>query len=163
MTTRLIAARVGAGKTNAVQDHLLDLKRQNPLAKAWVLLSTERQIIDFRQRFMQNGHVFFNIDYFNFYSLYHRLLAVAGKPQRCLDDTARYGLIRAVLTDLYAEGGGIFGGIAQTPGFIKIIATFIYELKQNLIEPEEFVRAAATPKELELAQIYAEISVGAEK
>ena len=70
---------------------LLDLKRRDPLAKAWVLLSTERQIDDFRRRFMENGQVLFNVENFNFYSLYHHLLALAGKPQRCLDDTARYG------------------------------------------------------------------------
>ena len=32
------------------------------------------------------------------------------------------GLIRALLADLYSDGGGIFGGIAQTPGFVRIIA-----------------------------------------
>lgn len=158
---QVLLARVGAGKTVAVQNRLLDLKRRRPLAKAWVLLSTERQIVDFRQRFMASGkvrneHVFFNIDYFNFYSLYHHLLAASGTPQRCLDDTARFGLIRALLADLYPNGGGIFGGIAHTPGFVRIVATFLYELKQNLVIPEAFKQAARTPKEVELAYIYAE-------
>ena len=49
---QLLLARVGAGKTIAVQDRLLELKARQPLAKVWVLLSTERQIVDFRQRFM---------------------------------------------------------------------------------------------------------------
>ena len=153
---QVLLARVGAGKTVAVQDRLLALKRAQPLAKVWVLLSTERQIVDFRQRFTQSGQVSFNVEYFNFYSLYHHLLALAGKPQRVLDDTARFGLIRALLGDLYREGGGIFGGIAQTPGFVKIIATFLYELKQNLVDPDAFQAVARTPKEVELAFIYRE-------
>ena len=57
----------------------------------------------------------FNVEYFNFYSLYHHLLAIVGQPQRCLDDTARYSLIRAMLSDLYANGGGIFAKSASTP------------------------------------------------
>ncbi len=147
---RLLLARVGAGKTAAVQERLIDLKRRDPLAKVWVLLSTDRQIVDFRERLTGNGRVFFNVEVFNFYSLYHHLLASAGTPQRCLDDTARFGLIRAML----AGRGGYFGKIAETPGFVQIIARFIYELKQNLIEPEEFASAAGTLKERELAEIY---------
>ncbi|MCC6801548.1 MAG: PD-(D/E)XK nuclease family protein [Anaerolineae bacterium] len=153
---RLLLARVGAGKTTEVQNRLLELKRADPLAKVWVLLSTDRQIVDFRHRFMRHGQVFFNIEYFNFYSLYHHLLAAAGQSQRCLDDTARFGLIRALLADLYPDGGGIFGGIAQTSGFVRIVARFIYELKQNLVFPEAFKQAVRTPKEVELAYIYAE-------
>ncbi|MEP7290763.1 MAG: PD-(D/E)XK nuclease family protein, partial [Chloroflexota bacterium] len=153
---QVLLARVGAGKTIAVQDRLMALKQERPLAKVWVLLSTERQIADFRQRFTRHSTVSFNVEYFNFYSLYHHLLAVAGNPQRCLDDTARFALIRALLGDLYREGGGIFGGIAQTPGFIKIIAAFLYELKQNLVDPLAFANAAKTPKEVELAYIYTE-------
>jgi hypothetical protein len=44
--------RVGAGKTEAVQGRLVAVKRANPLAKTWVLLSGERQISAFRQRLM---------------------------------------------------------------------------------------------------------------
>ena len=154
----MLLARGGAGKTLAVQDRLLELKRRRPLAKVWVLLSTERQIVDFRRRLMERGdaRVLFNVETFNFYSLYHHLLAGAGTPQRCLDETARYGLIRALLADLYADRPGIFGGIAQMPGFVRIIADFIYELKQNLILPQAFKQAARLPKEVELGDIYAE-------
>lgn len=153
---QLLLARVGAGKTLAVQEKLRALKRQQPLAKVWVLLSTERQIADFRARYAQQSRVTFNVETFNFYSLYHHLLARSGAPQRVLDDAARFTLIRALLADLYPDGGGIFGGISQTPGFIRIIATFLYELKQNLVHPDAFQAVARTPKEVELATIYSE-------
>ncbi len=155
MATRLLLARVGAGKTAAVQRELHALKQRDPLARVWVLLSTERQIADFRRRFMVDLPVSFNIDTFNFYTLYRRLLALAGNPQRCLDDASRYGLIRALLADLYRNDEGVFAGIAHTPGFISIMATFLLELKQNLILPEQFEAAATTSKEHELARIYA--------
>ncbi len=154
MATRLLLARVGAGKTDAVQHDLHALKQRDPLARVWLLLSTERQIADFRRRFMADLPVYFNVDSFNFYSLYRRLLALAGNPQRCLDDAARYGLIRALLAERYANGEGIFAGIAHTPGFVSIVAAFLLELKQNLIDPSKFENAAATAKERELAQIY---------
>ncbi len=140
MATRLLLARVGAGKTDAVQRELHALKQRDPLARVWVLLSTERQIADFRRRFMADRPVYFNVDTFNFYSLYRRLLALAGNPQRCLDDAARYDLIRVVLAELYPNesSDGSFAGIAHTPGFVSIVAAFLFELKQNLIFPEHF-------------------------
>ena len=61
-----------------------------------------------------------------------------------------------MLADLYADRPGIFGGIAQMPGFVRIIADFIYELKQNLILPQAFKQAARLPKEVELGDIFAE-------
>ncbi len=139
MATRLLLARVGAGKTDAVQRDLDALKQRDPLARVWVLLSTERQIADFRRRFMADRPVYFNVEPFNFYSLYRRLLALAGNPQRCLDDAARYGLIRVLLADLYPEASaGVFAGIAHMPGFVGIVAAFLFELKQNLIDPQKF-------------------------
>lgn len=160
---QVLLARVGAGKTAAVQERLLALKREQPMAKVWVLLSTERQIADFRQRFMQGGQVSFNVEYFNFYSLYRHLLALAGKPQRCLDDTARFSLIRAVLADSYRANEGIFGGISQMPGFVRVIATFLYELKQNLVDPAVFEAVALSNKEKELAFIYREYQLALQR
>src|SRR5690606_20473162 len=50
---------------------------------------------------------------------------------------------------------GVFAGIAHTPGFVSVIASFLFELKQDLIKPPEFFTAAASDKERELATIYA--------
>lgn len=155
MTTRLLLARVGAGKTQAIQERLAAVKREKPLAKVWVLLSGERQITAFRQRLMErdpSSRVFFNIEFFSFYTLYTRLLADAGRPQRCLDEAARTGLIRVVCA---REPLNVYERIAHTAGFVRIMGDFIYELKQNLITPEALEAAAATEKERELARIYA--------
>ncbi len=162
----LYLAPVGAGKTDYVQTRIADLKAKNPFASVWVLLATERQIIDFRRRLLarqaakkQDSAVYFNVEFFSFYNLYERILMLAGKPQRRLYDAGRYGVIRAVLTELSADGKlPLLGAVAQTNGFVRITADFIYELKQNLIDPDLFANAAdsaADPKLKELALIYA--------
>jgi ATP-dependent helicase/DNAse subunit B len=147
--TELLLARAGAGKMDAVLKRLRDLKEKNPLAKIWVLLATERQINTYRDRLM--GSTVFNVEFFNFYTLYHSLLA--GNPQRCLEEFARAGLLRSMMEQLKPELT-IFRDIALLPGFIDIVAEFIYELKQNLVTPEDFHQAAVQPKEYELALIY---------
>ena len=68
-----------------------------------------------------------------------------------MDDAARYGLIRAVCA---SEDLRLYRRIAHTSGFIRIVAEFIYELKQNIIAPETLAAAANSDKERELAQIY---------
>ncbi|MDX2163129.1 MAG: PD-(D/E)XK nuclease family protein [bacterium] len=166
-------APVGRGKTDAVLERITQVKADKPFASVWVLLATERQILDFRRRMMMRSsqkeerrqRVVFNVEFFNFYTLYARILALAGEPQRQLSDPARYHVIRAVLRDLKANGAlPILGKIAHTPGLARIAADFIYELKQSLIDVELFEQAAAqaaqqanTPhtKQIELARIYA--------
>jgi len=156
-------APVGTGKTDAVQQRILDLKLEKPLASVWVLLATERQITDFRRRLMARetgNRVSFNIEYFNFYTLYRRILSAAGEPQRRLSDPARYGVMRLILDELCERGDlTLFSGIARTPGFVRIAADFIYELKQSLIDHETFSAAAARTNDAklhELARIYAD-------
>ena len=48
----------------------------------------------------------------------------------------------------------VFDTIATMPGFVRIMAEFIYELKQNLVYPEPFSEAAQSQKDHELALIY---------
>ena len=43
------------------------------MAKIWVLLATERQVVDFRHRLMSRQserRVYANVEFFNFYNLY---------------------------------------------------------------------------------------------
>lgn len=159
--TEILLAPVGAGKTTFVLEQLARTLDEQPFARVWVLVSGRRQEDAFRQRlFERTGgrRVYFNVEFFSFYQLYHRLLNIARQPPRMLDDAARYGLLRAILSDLQAQRKlDVYAAIAETPGFIRIIADFIYELKQNLVEPNKFVAVAETlaPKDREIARIYA--------
>ncbi len=159
MPTEFMLASVGAGKTEAAQSRLTDLKRRDPYAKVWCLLATERQIYAFRQRLMERpeaSSVYVNIEFFTFYGLYHYILESAGNPQRVLDNAARYRLLRLILAQLERDGElEVFGRIAQTPGFIRLLADFLYEFKQGMTDPDRFGHAALTDKDREIARIYA--------
>lgn len=159
MPTNILLAAVGAGKTEIVLEQLTRVTSAQPFARVWVLLATRRQEDAFRERLTrrsQEQQVYFNVEFFNFYTLYDRLLDMAGVPPRHLNDTARFGLLRAVLRDLQKQGQlQLYDAIALKPGFIRITADFIYELKQNRIYPHDFQGAARTAKDHELALIYA--------
>lgn len=159
MPTEFLLASVGAGKTEAAQARLIEVKQRDPYAKVWCLLATERQIYAFRQRLMARPDapsVYINVEFFTFYTLYHYLLESAGSPQRVLDNAARYRLLRLILAQMERDGElEFYGRIAHTPGFIRLIADFLYELKQGMIHPSAFGDAARTDKDRELARIYA--------
>ncbi len=161
MTTLLILAPVGAGKTAIVLERLTAVLEAVPMARVWAILASKRQENAFRQRLVEHhtaSPVFFNVEFFNFYQLYQRILDMHGEPERDLSDTARFGLLRVVITELKNDGKlPIFASIAETQGFIRIIADFIFELKQSRVVPEDFSAVAQQinrPKDRELARIY---------
>ncbi len=158
MPTDLILAPVGSGKTERALEALMDAVQQQPFAQVWVLLPSRRQEDAFRQRLAERGNrIYFNVSFFNFYTLYARLLDMVGQPQRELDNTARLRLLRGILSDLREAGQlQIYDRIAETPGFVRLMADFIYELKQNVIYPNDFAAAARNEKDQEIALIYNE-------
>ncbi len=160
MTTNatLLLAPVGAGKTESALQRLSDTLAARPFARVWTLLATDRQIHAFRQRMVTGSRApkaIFNVDFFNFYSLYARLLERAGLPQRCLDEGARFRLLRAIIEQQASSGAlDLFGEIAATRGFVRVVGRFIDELKTNGITPDAFAAQATRTKDVELAQIY---------
>jgi ATP-dependent helicase/nuclease subunit B len=162
MPTTVLQAAVGAGKTEAAIQRLMDCLAQtrssDPFPKAWVLLATKRQEIAFRQRLLEQQtakKLFFNVEFFNFYELNTRILNITHVPIRRIHEPARLGLVRTIAEQLYEAGElQIFGQIWHTPGFVSMVAQSIYELKQNLIESNVFASKVRTQKDYELAQIY---------
>ena len=142
MTTELLLAPVGAGKTDRALAALVETLRQDPFAKIWVLLPTLRQEDAFRQRLIDydpGRQIYFNVEFFNFYTLYARLLDMAGQPQRELDNSARLRLLRGILSRLLQDGElELYERIADKPGFVEVVAGFIYELKQNVNSSRRF-------------------------
>ncbi len=155
---KIVVGAVGAGKTQAALQLITDTAREKRFARIWVLLATRRQEQDFRQRlieFTDGQKFYFNIEFFNFYDLYQRLLNIGGTPARRISPSSRYSLLRSVITGL-AESGELelYAGVAQTPGFVRVIASLIDELKQNRVEPQWYMGMARTRKDAELAAIY---------
>ncbi|MCS7070555.1 MAG: hypothetical protein NZM00_03560, partial [Anaerolinea sp.] len=153
MALTLLAAPVGAGKTETVIERIRALKAVDPLARVWVIRATARQEAAFRERLLLKGgpRAAFNVEFFNFYTLYRRILALAGMPGRSLDEVARAGLIRALLRKLDLKH---YDRIRELPGFVRSIGAFLYELKQGRIQTEAFARAADDDRLRDLAAIY---------
>lgn len=162
MPTTILQSTVGAGKTEAALQRLTQTINDphTPLARAWVLLATKRQEVAFRQRMvdLQDARsVYFNAEFFNFYELNSRLLHLAGPPPRRLNEASRVGLLRHIIQQQRQQGHiHNFAAIASTPGFLRIVADLIAELKQNLVYPDDYHTAAQTQKDRELAHIYAQ-------
>ncbi len=160
MPTTILQSAVGTGKTEAALQRLLDVicRDPDPFARAWVLLASRRQEFAFRQRLAENNTeraVYFNAEFFNFYELYARLLHMAGVPFRRIADSARLGLLRHIIEQMQASHQlETFASIAETPGFVRVVADLLDELKQNRVRPAAYQAAAQTRKDHELAQIY---------
>ncbi len=159
MPIEILLMSAGAGKTEVALQRLASTIQAQPFAKVWVLVSGRRQEDAFRQRLIDqhNQQAYFNIEFFNFYQLYHRLLNIARQPPRKLDQAARFSLLRVILTQLKQENAlEVYGEIATTPGFLRIMAELIYELKQNIVQHEGFLDVAksGSAKDRDLALIY---------
>jgi ATP-dependent helicase/DNAse subunit B len=155
----LLTGPVGCGKTEAAIDTILETRDLSAFSSIWVLLATDQQIHAFRERLLTRSpeSVQFGVEFFNFYDLYEHLLDLAGDPQRLIGDTARYQILRFIAAGLRDRGDlERFGGIAALPGFVGLLGGLINELKQGLVFPDAFERAALTrgPKDRDLARIY---------
>jgi ATP-dependent helicase/DNAse subunit B len=153
VNAQLILAPVGAGKTEFVLNELQRHYTQNPFARIWVLLATQRQEVALRERlFRADGDdTYFNIEFFNFSTLYQRLLDMAGNPQRMMNKQGQAVLLRHLIHHLNLP---VFESVAHTHGFVRIIEKWIEELKSNRVNADDYKRVASTPREHDLAQIY---------
>lgn len=132
--------------------------RPDSFPKVWALLASRRQELYFRERLamLADGlHVHFNIEFFNFYSLNARILKLAGRPARRLSSLSRHRILAEMLKQMRDEAQlKVFQRIAETRGFVSVLARLIDELKQGSIDVEDFAGAARSQKDHELAAIY---------
>jgi ATP-dependent helicase/nuclease subunit B len=147
MATEILLAPTGTGKTEQALARLRVLHDQQPFARVWVLTATARQREAMRQRLSEarqaanQQHVYFNIEFFNFYELYARILHLYRVPVLRLDDAARFRLLRLILGQMHTDGHlQVFGKIWRTNGFISAVSDLVSELKQKIISPELFTK-----------------------
>ncbi len=98
----LITGPAGSGKTAAAIDAILDARLFNPFSTIWVLLANWQQIHAFQERLIVRSPdaVQFGVEFFDFETLYLRLLDLLGRPQRLVEDTARFQILHHVATTL---------------------------------------------------------------
>jgi ATP-dependent helicase/nuclease subunit B len=164
MAAQLLLAPVGAGKTESALRRIHATIEADPLATVWVLLATDRQVIEFRSRLMAyvpERTIYFNVSFFTIYELYRHLLDMAEQPVRDLNESARLRLLRVLAGRMVADGTlAVYAPIATRPGFLQVLAAFIYELKQAMAykgELPQYMRAAfgeLRPKDREIAALY---------
>ncbi len=159
MAGRLHLAPPGADKTAEMLKQLRRVTASRwDLPRIWVLLTSRQQERNFRQRLIDDDtadSVHFNIEFFDFARLHARLLKMASMPLRRLNAAARYGLLRRLLHDmLAAEELRVFHGIADTRGFLTVLARHFDELKQSGVRALSYAAAAQSAKDHELATIY---------
>ncbi|PJF30896.1 MAG: hypothetical protein CUN52_03355 [Phototrophicales bacterium] len=153
VNAHLLLAPVGAGKTEFVLSEVHRQFAQNPFARLWVLLATQRQEIALRERLFAHGgrDTYFNIEFFNFSDLYQRILDMAGEPQRLLNPTEQRLILRHVI---HTTPLTVFAPVAHTNGFVHIIEDWIRELKQNRVFPEAYASVAQNRREHDLSRLY---------
>ncbi len=160
MSATLHLTPIGADKTALTISTLRQLTNtsQGAFPCVWVLLATRRQELRFQQRLLEaddSPSAFFNIEFFNFYTLNARLLKIAGAPVRRLSSLMRHKILRSLLWQMLGEDQlSVFQRIAETRGFVAVLADLIDELKQNKIDVADFAKAARSPKDKEIAAIY---------
>ena len=160
MSATLHLAELGLDRRELAASLLREFShgRGQAFPAVWVLLATRRQELAFKQRLAESetgAAAHFNIEFFNFYSLNARLLKIAGAPVRRLNSQARQRLLAELLRQMNASGQlSFFQRIAETRGLVTILAELIDELKQSSIDVAAFARAARSPKDREIAEIY---------
>ncbi|MFZ4828893.1 MAG: PD-(D/E)XK nuclease family protein [Phototrophicaceae bacterium] len=134
-------AEVGTGKTEAVIQRIISLKRVHPLARVWVLLATERQINAFRDRLVAHlgdYDYLFHVELFTVYQLYGRVLDTLNIPTRQLSEPSRLQLLRQIMRQSNQESAlQVFDRVVGFTGFVQMVADFINEQKQTLISPRD--------------------------
>ncbi len=156
MTTRLLLAPAGGGKTAYVVARIRELP---PLAPVRVLVSGRMQAIAFRRRLAQVGGAL-GVEVQTFYDLYADVLTLSQdtEPLPRLPPSVRRRLILHLASRMCDAGRlPYYAPLRNAPGFARLLADLFEELKRARIFPEDLVAATADrePRLAELAHLYA--------
>jgi ATP-dependent helicase/DNAse subunit B len=147
-TVDLILAPAAGGKTSAA----IDLLRAPRAGRALALLPSREQQRALYKRI--GGRRLARA--VQFYQLASIILERAGGAPELLGDTARFGLIRAILRELREDGRlPAYAAVAHKRGFVAAVADLLADLGDAGIAPRAFAAAAATQRDIELAEVYA--------
>jgi len=157
VTTKLLLAPAGGGKTAHAISRIRQLRDSDPLAPVWVVLPNFPQVATFRRRLARAGGAM-GVEVGTFYRLYADVLARAGTPVPRLFDAVQHRLLRAIVDQLCDEGRlRHYAPLRDKPGFIRALRTLIQELKRARVHRDDFAAAVADqpPRLAELSAVYA--------
>lgn len=166
MSSRLLLAPAGHGKTQFVIDQIRAVLARESLSPIIVIVPNSIQAAGFRQRLCASGGAL-GVEVYTFHALYAELLTRAGQPIPLLPDPVRVRLLRNIVDDLCkqgksplplgeGQGGGIrhYAALREKPGFIALLRNVIEELKRARIFPEDFSAAVTDMRLQEIALVY---------
>jgi len=157
----LYTGPAGIGKT----ERLLSLYRQSlaerPPASCLWLAPTHRAASEMRRRLLEGStQSCLGPGVSTFEELAFRIVEAAPQPARPLDPLSKRRLLRRLIDEAVAQGDlPYFGPIADSRGFVDLVAEWIAEFKRVEIWPEQFEQAChqrgSTAKDRELQGLYA--------
>ncbi len=161
----ILAGIAGSGKTTELLSLYRDalrsgLARSRPGTTLW-LAPTQRAQAEIRDRLLDASlPVVFRPHLATFDDFADQILAAAPRSVTPLSPAMQRVLLRRIVADLIRDGRlPHFEKIAETSGFLDLVAAFISELKRGETWPEHFTRACAKrgtrPRDRELGLIYA--------
>lgn len=153
MTTKLLLAPAAGGKTTYCIQRIFEAIKVHPLGPIWVIVPDRLQAYAYRGRIASAGGAL-GVHTGTFGDFYTQVLLDADQPV----PLALEPMVHRLLQDsiLNVEGMTHFTPIADMPGFHKILAGLINELKLARVWPDEFSDwAGDQPPGLgEIAQAY---------
>ena len=151
MSLFLIPGNSGGGKTTFLFRHILEEAAENPSNSYLVIvpeqftLETQRDLVR-----MHPGHSLCNVDILSFQRLAHRLMEEAGKSEKTvLDDTGKNFLISRI-AEKHKDKLKMLGGALGRMGYIDEIKSFLSELMQYGLDPDDLGRMEEEAGQLSL-------------
>ncbi|MFQ5340291.1 MAG: PD-(D/E)XK nuclease family protein [Anaerolineae bacterium] len=156
MNTRLLIAPAAAGKTQHCIERVQQVRRDDPLARIWVVLPDAAEARAVRRRLAQRGGAI-GVQTGTFHTLYAELLTLAGQSKARLDEPVLHRLLRNIVDELHADGKlDYYASLRDKPGFLRALRTMIQDLKRARATSQNFLDAVEGrgPRLEELAAIY---------
>jgi ATP-dependent helicase/nuclease subunit B len=164
LSVEILLAPARGGKTTYTVERIRALPALSPVR---VLVPDQVEAMTFRRRLVKAGGAL-GVQVQTFYALYADALALADSSQDAvkpvgglylsrLPSSVRYQLIRYLVARLYDAGQlSYYAPVRGSPGFARLLADLLRELKRARIFPEALssVLVSHEPRLAELARIY---------
>lgn len=153
MTAKILVGPAGSGKTHQCIQRVLEVLNENPMGPIWVIVPDRLQAYAFRGRISVAGGAI-GVHTGTFGDLYHQILWDADEPVPVTSDPMAQRFLQDSIRRV--EGIEHFAPISDMPGFHKLLAGTINELKLARVWPDDFIEwTEGQPDGLgEIAQIY---------
>ena len=162
----LLVGRAGSGKTERLLgEYRLALRvarERRCIGRVLWLVPTWRAQQAVVERLLSTGEpVQLAPQVLTFDTFAEKILAAAGRPASPISSVMKRLLLRRIVAELHATKSlDSFASVVHSSGFLDVVSSFISELKQEEIWPEDFLAACAkrpgsrSQRDTELGRIY---------